>query len=63
MDCISKDCQSFGLCNFYSPNVYRDRATLWEWASNNLPNTRWIFISDFNMVEHREDKIGGNSFS
>lgn len=49
---------SFGLCNIYAPNDYRDRSELWKWFSS-LPDIPWILGGDFNMVEHKDDKSGG----
>lgn len=49
-----------GVCNIYAPNDYIDYVALWEWLSNGLPKAHWIFVGDFNMVENREDKSGGN---
>lgn len=60
---FSKDGHNFGICNFYAPNDYRDRETLWEWTTSNFPSTHWIFFGDLNMVEYREEKVGGKSFS
>lgn len=49
---------SFGLCNIYAPNDYRDRAELWKWLAS-LSNIPWILGGDFNMVEHKDEKLGG----
>ena len=50
---------SIGICNLYASNYYRERVTLCEWLANNLPKAHWIFTSDFNMLENKEDKTRG----
>ena len=49
----------FGVCNVYASNNYRERSELWEWCCVHLPKIPWVFVGDFNMVEHRIDKAGG----
>lgn len=48
---------SFGICTMYDPNYYREISELWQWLFD-LPDIPWIFWGDFNMIEHKEDKIG-----
>lgn len=50
---------SVGVKKIYALNDYRERALLWEWLSNNLPNSNWIFMGDFNMIENIQDKRWG----
>ena len=39
---------------------YRDRTSLWDSLFENLPNVYWILIVEFNMIESKHKKLGGN---
>lgn len=42
---------NIGICNIYAPNDYRDRAVLWDWLADSLPEVNWIVLGDFNMID------------
>lgn len=60
---LKRDEIVYGICNVYASNNYRERAELWDWCCSNLPKIHWVFVGDFNMVEHRADKSGGLAHS
>ncbi|KAG0558298.1 hypothetical protein KC19_10G017200, partial [Ceratodon purpureus] len=46
-----------GFVNIYVPNDSPTRCLLWETLARDLPpQSRWILLGDFNIVEHRADK-------
>ena len=46
-----------GILNLYAPNDSRDRITLWQELSTQLPSDcRWLVSGNFNMTESAQDK-------
>lgn len=48
----------FGVASIYAPKNPRDRATLWDSISADLPMGDWILVGDFNMVLDPADSSG-----
>lgn len=52
------DGHPFGLINIYISNDAAERADLWRWIANSIPDAYWVISGDFNMVESPNDKCG-----
>lgn len=56
--------QNWTLCNIYAPCSNNGRIEFLSWFSNIQipPNETWIFLGDFNLIRHQENRSrpGGN---